>query len=84
MHKLFTAALIAGASQALTLYDQASEMSYTKQELLKMAMEEGVNFDDSFKQILGPDFETQLSLAQSNAQYTWTCNETFRRFYPEN
>lgn len=47
-----------------------------------MAMEEGVNFDDSFHHILGPDFDKTSQLAQTNAQYTWTCNETFRRFYP--
>jgi len=84
MNKLFAAALIAGASQALTLNEQASERSFTKQELLEMAMQEGVNFDDSFKQILGPDFNQVSQLAQTNAQYTWTCNETFRRNYPEN
>ena len=67
MNKLFAVALIAGASQALDVHLHANALPVTQEELLDLARQENVEFDDGKDHlIIGPDFRPpRHSLAQT-------------------
>jgi len=57
MNKLFAVALIAGAAQALDVQLHANSLPATQEELLDLANQEDVQFDDGKDHlIIGPDF----------------------------
>jgi hypothetical protein len=68
MNKLFAVTLIAGASQALDINIHANSRSFSEADLLDLASEEGVIFDNDDQLWIGPAFETQpqTSLAQTS------------------
>jgi hypothetical protein len=68
MNKLFAVALIAGAAQALDVHLHANALPVTQEELLDLAHQEDVQFDDETDHlIIGPDFNPgqRKSLAQT-------------------
>jgi hypothetical protein len=58
MNKLFAVTLIAGASQALDINLHANSRSFSEADLLDLASEEGVIFDNDDQLWIGPAFET--------------------------
>lgn len=58
MNKLFAVTLIAGASQALDINLHANSRSFSEADLLDLASEEGVIFDNDDQLWIGPVFET--------------------------
>ena len=84
MNKLFSAALLAGASFAIQLADHSL---VAHEDLLDLAMKEDKEdaeyAEDGHDHIVGPDFNDKPhgkhQLAQTG-QYVYTCGETFRRF----
>ena len=58
MNKLFAVTLIAGASQALDINLHANSRSFSEADLLDLASEEGMIFDNDDQLWIGPAFET--------------------------
>jgi hypothetical protein len=58
MNKFFAVTLIAGASQALDINLHANSRSFSEADLLELASEEGVIFDNDDQLWIGPAFET--------------------------